>query len=449
MLAPFEENGVWWLPENPDSKVTGRLSYEPPGVLTLQVVGNFDFEEHDLLHGVLATGDKVTLRKVIRGESSFTTSAPPESEYIAHECFRGAHFESEESIAFDELLIRITHFDAWAANISGFDFTNLQDGISLDYELPEVRSYSAGDELSLDLHPHVSTNSSGYFEFNIEEYLRLDLKKTEEIDVDEWMETARRLVNLITFFVGSNAQLKEVYGRSERFSKKINGQDYKKKIQIIKSKSDISDTKEEVHPRRMRITYGDVEEDLSEMITLWMEFFEELKPAMDLYFNVQYRKNIALERRFLSLAQALEVLHRRVSHFSNQQVSDDKHDERVDAIIESVPENYEEWLYRVLSYSNEPSLRHRIGEIHGRLPDTIQNFIGSSFKHKIADTRNYLTHYDESDESGAKIEGLLHLGDKLEILFVSEIFKMLGLDDEKITEVMKEDIRRARALEDQ
>lgn len=42
MLDDFELKGLWWLPQNPDEKLSGNLVFKGDESITLEVVGSFD-----------------------------------------------------------------------------------------------------------------------------------------------------------------------------------------------------------------------------------------------------------------------------------------------------------------------------------------------------------------------------------------------------------------------
>jgi len=151
-------------------------------------------------------------------------------------------------------------------------------------------------------------------------------------------------------------------------------------------------------PQQMLFTLDDARPRLETLLNNWLIKHEILRPVFDLYFGATYSPHSYLEQTFLSLMQALETYHRRTS--SETELPQGRHQERLDAILDSVPAQYRDWLNEKLLYSNELTLRRRLKDVLGRCPLVVDNLVNDkpSFVNGLLDTRNYRTHYDKSLE---------------------------------------------------
>jgi hypothetical protein len=70
MLDSFEYSGEWWLPENPEKKVHGKLNYNPRARSILILDGALSEKPeagtyYKIILGISSNGKKMTLRKCL------------------------------------------------------------------------------------------------------------------------------------------------------------------------------------------------------------------------------------------------------------------------------------------------------------------------------------------------------------------------------------------------
>jgi hypothetical protein len=158
-----------------------------------------------------------------------------------------------------------------------------------------------------------------------------------------------------------------------------------------------------------------------------------LEPVLTLYCGAHYGRFVYLNLRFLCLIQAIEAYHRRF--VSNEEITKEKHKERIDSIFSTVPTNYKEWLKNELIYSNEPTLRKRLNDICDMFTTKpMYLFMDRDvFIKKVMDTRNYMTHYDKNKRrKAADGKDLLLITEKLKALVELCLMKEIGLNIEEI-----------------
>ena len=181
-----------------------------------------------------------------------------------------------------------------------------------------------------------------------------------------------------------------------------------------------------------------VQSDVERIVNNWIKAYEKITPAFNLYFLAQMgaQQYQYLEERFMALVQGLEAYHRRTS--DEKQMCQAEFEELVNNLIDRCPEEKREWLKGKLRYGNEVSLRHRLK----RIIEPFNEIIGSQRTRKrlidrIVNTRNYLTHYDESLESETAInEDLWSLCLKMELLFQLQLLQLVGFSREQIDSIV-------------
>ena len=168
---------------------------------------------------------------------------------------------------------------------------------------------------------------------------------------------------------------------------------------------------------------------------------------MNLYFGVTTGGLRYLDAKVLALAHGLESYHRKTSDETRMDKSN--FESLGETLKAQCPEKYQEWLYEKLEYGNELNLRQRIK----RIIEPFKEFIGNADQRdkligSIVNTRNYLTHYDESKKSiAASGDKLIHLYLKMEAIFQLCILQELGFTQTEIKSVLDKSYRLRKKLE--
>lgn len=190
------------------------------------------------------------------------------------------------------------------------------------------------------------------------------------------------------------------------------------------------------NPHEMLFTYWTIKDSAQEVFNNWINAYEFLNPAFNLYFSTKLGAHKYLEGKFLALAQGLETYHRRTSN--ETLMTADAFESLVADILKSCPKENIEWLQGRLKNGNEINLGKRLK----RIIEPFKQYLGSSSERnkilrKIVDTRNYLTHYNKDLEvTYAKGKDLLLLCYKMEAIFNLHFLNVLGFTDEEIKKIV-------------
>jgi hypothetical protein len=206
--------------------------------------------------------------------------------------------------------------------------------------------------------------------------------------------------------------------------------------------SDIPKVPKTLLPFDMLFTFKDISDRFEVFLRNWFEKADLLEPVYNLCFGTLYNPRMYLEHKFLNMVQAIEAYHRRT--MKNFELTEEQHKKRIEEILNAVPLEHKDWLENKLAYSNEPNLRKRLKEILEKFADVLDEFIpdNDSFIHKVATTRNYLTHYDERlKELSVEGEELYHFTQKLKILLEICLLKELGFTSDNIKSLISKNRR--------
>ena len=89
---------MWWLPEEPDKKISGIITFDPKNGAKLELIGSFgdplksELIEKSIILGICA-GKKITLYRGFEKNVQISFPGPAKSLFYIHRIFDGAHFK--------------------------------------------------------------------------------------------------------------------------------------------------------------------------------------------------------------------------------------------------------------------------------------------------------------------------------------------------------------------
>ena len=188
----------------------------------------------------------------------------------------------------------------------------------------------------------------------------------------------------------------------------------------------------------MLFRYTDVRNDFGIILSRWLDSYERYKPTFDLYFASVYGLPAYREVRLLWLTQALEALHRGSS--DETVMLEHEFTDVVQTLLSTCPSERRNWLNQKLRYGNELSLRRRIKQ----LMKPFTQYFGNkkqrgAFIDKVVNTRNYLTHYDDTLRDDAAVgPEISQLSNRLDGLLQLNLLKIMGFSEKSILSALSE-----------
>lgn len=456
LSEPIEKHGFFWLPGDAENQVPGVLRISESGDITLEVSYLYDFRLHALhkrrlgypeesedanikrIVGVIDDG-LITLDGCYYGLYAIKGGGVSTTTIHAIRAFIGVNYEKKEKIIFTTFTFSLEGLDEWLW-ISGFKRErNWEDmSRSIHFRPPPEIVLNLPDGIELKF-IFSWTDSPGLTESHITQKASISLISKELRPIEDFLDLVFKLHLFFCFAIDQVVSLDSVTGYSSEITQEY--QDgYKREIpiKIYYQSEPYSDTKPKVHPHDMLFDYGNVSDQIEEILTRWIQDYEISKPAFNLYFATKSGGQKYLDGKFLSLAQGIETLHRRNSQ--ETQMPEDEFRNLIDTILNAVPDDEQKrWIDEKMKYANEISLRKRMRQMIEPFKDLFGNSKKrNSFIGKVVDTRNYLTHYDSQLESkAAHGEELWRLYRKLEALFQLHFLRLIGWDIESIKSIAK------------
>ncbi|XYR59809.1 HEPN domain-containing protein [Bacillus amyloliquefaciens] len=192
--------------------------------------------------------------------------------------------------------------------------------------------------------------------------------------------------------------------------------------------------------------YEDIKSEFENILNRWFEKEEDLKAIISLHLNKF--ESYYIESKFLTSIQALEIFHRRFygGNILDQQIYNQASDKIKEFISEELEGEVRDFFLAKFKHGNEYNLGKRLRELINKLSQDSKLYIigkserRTSFLQKLIETRNYLTHYDDSGKTTilkhpyVKYFAVI----RMNIILVFVLLKELGIDEELILKKFKD-----------
>jgi hypothetical protein len=441
-MKAFKQTGIWWLPNAENQSIAGTLSFSYQDGIILDLIGAFDTVPdprigHPIILGLLESVKEVTLYDARL--SNFHMSFPGfnSQEFKITVAYIGAHFEQGEMLAFRKFAVGYNYLPQWL-NLSGFTHNRHSDENNkfarheVSFSFPsEFRSTLDGAALIITHDFSVSPGSQevllhqrSFVKFELQESLGL-----QEI-LNKFVGSIQNLLSLATMHPHHIDDI-SIYI--------INDEDKEAKVQVFFEQIYYeTDEPKLLTKNDMLFALDDIKDDFDDIISKWVVISKELRITCNLFFGSQYRPSGYSESRFLNLAQAIEIYHRRRGN--NKVWPTSLFKRRKASILRNTPKPYKTWLSKQLMYGNEPRLKQRVTELLDIADDVIAPLVvdKAAFAQKVADTRNYFTHYSSNlrVKAAQGIE-LYWITEALSLLIQRLLLRELAFSSEKCIELFQ------------
>jgi len=429
-LLANEFEGTWWLPSDEKTTLPGRLSFVNGEEGQLELRGSFKpineiFKQpqYQLILGN-ARATKLTAIECQELASRFGTDAL--QRFHVPLVLIGCHLEDWAAHPWRSVELEVANLHEWLGG-HGLDerITAQGDGTidaySLEYVAPDFAEYR-GDAVVIGFSPFLRTRSAAAGSKSIRPGVRLRIEPSPPVDFPSLLEEYVVPVHdFLTLLIGRASSITDVRVSDDS--------DAQATLLFGWARLGSAPPRPISRPETL-VPYASVEKDFGQVLQRWMESHKELSAACELYFTTKYGRDLGSENRFLQMIQAAEVIHRR--RFTNEVIPKHDYSERMELVLENVPEEHRNWVREQLQFGNEPRLRHRLLDLVARSSEVISPLISSSaeFADRVVRTRNYLVHRDPGSKRRARTEKaeLDHMSDVVGFLIETVLLTELGFE---------------------
>lgn len=443
MIDGFEYIGQWWLPNEPENKISGTLKYNHKDGAVLELIGSFENRKDRyentkplVILGTSSDGKDISLHGCFLFSSQGIYQGFTICSYFADMVFVGTHFHNTEDIKFKNMNVRFSYFAEWV-DISGFTFSHSKDeDVIIKYKRPDDIRVDIGSNFSIAITTIVKGPAFTRIQkkANVEQQWIARIETAQGAAYETFSSVIQHLQNFLCLAVREPVHILNIEGEID--ANKTSDINYYPSVGIFYKSPYISDASESSLGWDMLFTYQDIRDDFDVLLRNWFEKADVLKPICGLYFGTLYNPHLYLENQFLSLVQAAEAFHERI--YRGRYLPDSDYKERVfTPLVNAIPDvnqDLQESLKNRLRYGNEYYLRTRLRELIDKCGNIVPQLLGNRkvFINKTVDTRNYLTHYDQDlYKRASRGTELFSLTKKLRVLLEVCLITQTGLDAKK------------------
>ena len=446
----IKRSGAFWLPTSPQRDIYGTLSISDGGNIKLELTQSIDTD----LKAVFGQTE---------GLNQIVGHVEKDGPVLIDRCYRiqkkrnVAHggLIAEDVIWADRVLTSLPydentslHFNTLTFSVEGIDEWVGISGIKVDPRLEEQAltiSYNQPTEVSINLEngmqlliifaytiPGIPNTKRA--EVTQKTYFKLISQKACELD--EFTSVAEKITSFLCFVMNEIVCLEKMSATSENLQQDIgNGHTAPISVGVYCPTRPYAKDQPEINVLDMLFRFTEVQGQFESIINKWIENYEQISPALDLFFLTKTGTLPSLDLQFLTLVQGLEAFHRKTS--DEMHMDKDEFEGIRKNLIKQIDKKERNWFAMKLQYANELTLKNRIEKMIQPFDCLIDDERKPKLINRIKDTRNYLTHYDsELEPKAAKGQVLEFICYKMNALFRLHFLKLIGLNEQEINSIV-------------
>ena len=443
--------GKWWLPENPEKKIYGKLNYDSREGSTLSLDGAFN-ERFDAegFYGIIlgdSYGKKITLERCSRTNFQMRQHRNGKpyltSEFIVSVFYVGCHFPKKEDIKFIQLSVSYSQLGEWLGErLFRFDEKKNEKGLRqhiLTLTMPHLKEIVL-DRFKICIGYGFSRGGGVWGKPEFKANVGISVEASDEMHIREFYPIMYHIRNFLSLATGNRISMLDIHGRNR------NIEQYETIQMFFRRSEGISD-EPLFSPPFFPFHYESTSEHPESYFKNWFDIIDNFEPTYDLYFGTIYNPYLYPTHSFLSLAQALESYLSRT--LDNSILPDELFKEELLpkflSMISEIPEaDYQQQLEPKARFDiNRKSFRTKLKELleeYGDLfffIDKKEEFVG-----KVVDTRNYYTHYSpDLEERAVEVTDLPFLSQNLRYILIVILLRKIGFVDSLIERILRRYMR--------
>lgn len=335
LTSSLDENGIWWLPDNPERKVAGRITLRNDS-LRLILQGSLEdsdeafrslaateFKEFELVLGILRSGRPCTIVRALRGNVSLSAalSVSFESELLPEYLFIGIHFNGADEVKFKKLSVRFSNLEDWLQNTGvtkEYTPAKLSKDIrmSWSYHQPEPQEFKIPNG-QLQFGTTWTTNFQPAYEISLVEWANATFIFPEPTDIlDGLRSCVSPFRNFLSLAIGKPIRILSLTAMIESTDSSQSsdeGQDKDTWVDVVYALHQIPRDKERgMLSPFMLLPYPSIRDSFQQYILKWYEVSDQLDDIVENFWGVIHSDSLSVHHEFQSLTGVLEAYHARV-----------------------------------------------------------------------------------------------------------------------------------------
>jgi hypothetical protein len=427
MIEKLSFNGDWYLPNEPENKASGILTFEQGKDIELQFHNYSPLKLEGIIDIILGESYNGALLTLVRS-SAFSWRAGGVKKISSSYLIKGAHFKSLEEIVFNELQVCYNNLKPFMM-ISGIKSENGFPHIkNVVYEKPEAITFEIDELVSGEI-DFFQTYSINPHKVHInDESIFVVKSKEKELYFEDLIEYLYKFQHFLALAAQS---------ATYPYSISLRG---KHDISLHYQISSVRPLDEALEMGDFYFIYPMIEKVFKTSIKKWFDAYNDIESIILLYMGELYAHDRRVNsNRFLNIVSALESFHRIRRPLEMKKINPSDYEKIREEIILNVPDKHHEFLNVLLDHGNQISLHERLESLIKEFNTKIFSNVftdSSAFIKKTKDTRNYYTHFDPKGKSKIlKGTELTNYYFKLKIFLLTILLQEIGFDKQLVESI--------------
>lgn len=439
LTEPHIFKGYWWVPDNPEKKVAGIVTYTPNERIRLELIGGFEdsygeymnlFDDDSssvpLIYGKDSDAKVITLVGCHGSFSLSFNAGFPMMSYSARMLVYGKHISSIDEVCDYTANVRFPELSYWAQpgvikQIVNYDAEG--EMANSTFVLPYLRenecdifTCSCENGVNLSVRKGATYNSGELFlKPDIEQFSYLAMNRSGAgMSIPEIIHEIYKFQQFLSLVTMRNVQYESINLRDPDIKQDFEDghKSYCFPIYVLTVQQAVFNPSK-ISRHNFLFCYEDMPERIPDVLVKWMSDSDNLQPMKHHLVDSMVYKPVVGSVDFLQVVQAIEGVWWR---FKDESYKADKN----------------------ISRRLQTTLMTIISETLDSLSDISKVSSMDIDIEAVVDSRNYYSHFVDRSKKPKTQDGmeLYNLTEKLRIVLLCLILELLGLSHLEINEVV-------------
>ena len=432
--------GYWWLPDKPEDKVAGVLTYSPGESILLELIGGFETEEVTiagfldkennkvaLIHGIDSNAMEISMVSCYRSFSYNYRSGFPMMRYSTRMAIYGKHINSLDEVCDYSAYVRFPELSYWvppSAIHSVLHYTAEGNEIEscsfhlphFDSETESICSVVCDNGVKISIKKGIGYQTGDLMlKPELEQYSYLEIKKPYAgLCIKDIFHEIHKFSGFLSLATKRNVRPESIYLTDLQIGKDINKgkNSYYPPIYILLVQRPVPNPAK-LDWNNFLFRYKDVADSIHDILPKWMSDTDNLQPIKSHLVDSLVYKPIVGSVDFLQVIQAIEGVWWRFRDESYK-------------VAHSIPKK------------KKTDLKTILNEVRASL-STIPTIANTEIDIEAAvDSRVYYTHFVDEAKRPNRLDGwkLYDLTQKLRDVLLCLVLELLGLNHKEIDRIL-------------
>jgi hypothetical protein len=447
-MDSFEDDGVFWLPENEADQRTGRLKFDPVEGATLQLLGAFDdlmtqFNPQPGTVRINGVAGKryLTLDGCFRTNTTHEMPGITKQSYYVGRIITDHLFAKDEGLTFDRCAVSFDQLPAWirrsgvTVELEAPKDTETPDHIKIDFKtLDDEAAQLEGDE-KLSLKSTWALGGDNITETHLSQGTHLELQYPSARPLESVLDDVKHLQDLLTLTTTAPTVPIDITLWRKDISREGRSAEDRPQAMSFYAGQPVERLRLDRPQSPANILFQFQNIGGLPTIARWIKVARRYRIVSGSLLSIRYASGMYGENRFQNVISAAETFHR--LRFSNEIMPIEEFKRFRRELIRAVPKEHRSWLGNQLQYSNEPRLKHRLDEMvqHAGEGFAALQVETDQWVTVVAESRNRLTHIDEEQAIEFKSGDLYFLAESVFILVMLCLFRECEVSDDVLAAI--------------